>query len=41
MASIYGIMLNIRNARGHLGPIPDFNVLASIILPLSMMLDVR
>lgn len=41
MASICGIMLNIRNARGYPGPIPDFNVLASIILQLSVILDVR
>lgn len=41
MASICGIILNIRNARGHLGPIPDFNVLASVILPLIVILDVR
>lgn len=41
MARICDIILNIRNARGHPGPIPDFNVLASIILPLSVILDER
>lgn len=41
MVSTSSATLNVTNGRGYPGPIPDFNVSASKILPLNMMLDVK